>query len=280
MKITYEFRVQEKFAPLLFLENDGKRLGDSVRQIKLASDDPRLTRVGKLQQEIHAARKTYFFAGWGIYYRYTRQELLAAQSFQVECATMFEPAGEECGTEYDESTGCPHCGSGARQITPLFLKGQISKTRDIKCTIAGEIIVSKRLVELFQQHGITGAEYRPVYHNHRSPIKSQEWFQLVVPLTNAELVSPTRVGIEPFDDDPEGKCRCPSGDLIGLNLLSELYIKSESRGDSDIVATRQFIGCRRGMLRPEREIIVSPKVWHLINAEKLKGFTIKVAYLV
>jgi hypothetical protein len=90
----------------------------------------------------------------------------------------------------------------------------------------------------------------------------------------------TRVGINPFDDDSKGECRCPLGDLIGLNLLSEVSISATSRGDADIVASRQFIGVRRGLLRPRRVILISPRVRRLIESEKLKGVKIEVAHLV
>jgi len=42
----------------------------------------------------------------------------------------------------------------------------------------------------------------------------------------------------------------PRGDLAGLNLLSEVFIEKDSRGSEDIFSTRQFVGVRRGLLRP------------------------------
>ena len=36
---------------------------------------------------------------------------------------------------------------------------------------------------------------------------------------------------------------------------------------------------RRGLLRPEREILISPKLWRLIVSEKLKGYEVEVAQL-
>jgi len=106
------------------------------------------------------------------------------------------------------------------------------------------------------------------------------WHQFVVTSADAEIVPPTRVGIDPFDEDIKGECRCPRGDLIGLNLLSEVSIRAASRGNADIVSSRQFIGTRRGLLRPRRVILISPKVWRLIESEKLKGVDIEVAHVV
>jgi hypothetical protein len=106
------------------------------------------------------------------------------------------------------------------------------------------------------------------------------WHQLVVTSADAEIAPPTRVGIDPFDDNSKGEWRCPLGDLIGLALLSEVSISAASRGDADIVCSRQFIGVRRGLLRPSRVILISPKFWKLIESERRKGIEIEVAHLV
>ena len=106
------------------------------------------------------------------------------------------------------------------------------------------------------------------------------WHQLVVTSANAEMVAPTHVGINPFDDDRKGECRCALGDLIGLNLLSEVSINAATRGGGDIVCSRQFIGARRGLLRPTRVNLISPKFRKLIESESLKGVDIEVAHLV
>ena len=39
-----------------------------------------------------------------------------------------------------------------------------------------------------------------------------------------EIVPPTGAGVDPFDEDPEGRYRCPCGHVLGLNRLSELWI--------------------------------------------------------
>jgi len=280
MRETCEFRVVEEFAPKLFTSTEGKRLGDSVRQVEIATDDPRFDAIGRLQEETRAKTNRSFFYGWILRRRYSKVELEEATLFRLKVTSTFEPAGEECGTTYDESMACPRCGAGARQTSPLFLDmKRIPKSKDVSRTIAGEIVVSRRVAELFARHGITGAELLPVRSSPSSSAESKDWFQLTLPKATAEIVAPTRVGIDPFDDDAKGECRCPLGDLIGLNLLSEVFIKSASRGDVDLVCTRQFIGTRRGLLRPERIILVSPKVRRLIESEKLKGVDIEVAHL-
>lgn len=281
MTESFELRVDEDFADRLFLPNEGKKLGTGiVRLVKLDGNDPRLAKIGRLQKDLYKEQKRSFFYGWEILRKYSREEINAASLFHWKITSIFEPAGEECGTSYDESTACPRCGAGAKQTTPLFLpEKRIPKSKDISRTIAGEIVVSRRVAELFARHEITGAEFRPLRSQGSSGSESKEWFQLVVQGPEAEISAPTHVGINPFDDDEEGKYRCPLGDLIGLNLLSEITITSASRGSADMVRTRQFIGTRRGLLRPEQLLLISPKLARLIESEKLKGCGIEVAHL-
>jgi hypothetical protein len=287
MREIVEFRVDEEFASKLFGEKEGKRLGgivgivpNPVRQIKLAADDPRFGRVGELQREIRATTKRSFFHGWIIRRYYAPSELQQASIFSLKITSTFEPAGEECGTKYDESKACSHCGAGAKQATPLYLpENRIPKSKDFSRTIAGEIVVSRRVAELFGRHGITGVKLSPIRSNLSSSAESKDWFQFTVANASAEITAPTRVGIDIFDDDERGECRCRQGDLIGLNLLSEVSITSTSWGNGDIICSRQFVGVRRGLLRPERIILVSPKVWWLVESEKLKGVNLEVAHL-
>ena len=276
-----EFRVDERFAPMLFSASEGRRLGDSVRQVEIRTSDPRFKRIGELQVELLQSKGKPFFYGWKLTRKRTAEELRSAQLVHVKIVSVFEPAGEECGTRYDESEACRRCGAGAKQVGPLFLDvTRIPKGKDFAKTIAGEIVVSRRASDLFAQHGITGAAFHPVRTKGAKNLELSEWSQLIVRSADAEIVAPTRVGNDPFDDDSKGEYRCPEGDLIGLNLLSEVSIGSVSRGEADIVASRQFIGVRRGLLRPERVLLVSPKLWRLIDSEKLKGCEVEVAHLV
>lgn len=86
--------------------------------------------------------------------------------------------------------------------------------------------------------------------------------------------------LTPFDEDITGEYRCPLGDLIGLARMSELCISRTSYSGSDIIATSQFIGTRRGLLRPERFLLISPKLQRAIEQQKLRGFKLEVVHLV
>jgi hypothetical protein len=288
MKEVYEFRVREKYASRLFAPNEGKKLGwtkqfgdkfVTIRKVELTADDPKFKQVGELNDLIKKDGTDFFFAGWDIHRHYTGDELEKAELFLVHHISTFEPPGESCGTQYDESTACKHCKAGAQQLTPLFLDWkQFPKSKDIARTIAGEIVVSRRLVEIFKQHSVTGAEFLPIRNRPASSAESKDWFQFVADSSDALIIAPTKTGIHPFDEDILGKFRCPFNDLIE-DRLSEVWISRSSYNRSDIVASRQFIGVRRGLLRPERLLFISPKLRRVIEEEKIKGCKLEVAHL-
>jgi hypothetical protein len=275
-----EFRVVEEYAYRLFAENEGKRLGDTIRKIELMTSDPRFVRVGELQREFRTTLGRSFFHGWILRRSYTKTELAAADCFRWFISTAFEPSGEECGTKYDETTACPNCGTGAKQVSELFLDWKrIPKNKDVARTIAGEVVVSARLVELFHQQGVSGVEFRAIRQNPATDVESKEWFHLIIQSSDANIVFPTRTGIDPFDDDAGGQYRCKKSDLIGLNILSEVTVEAATRGAADIVCTRQFVGLRRGLLRPVRIILISGRVWRLLVSKRLQGWNVEVAHI-
>lgn len=281
MREIAEFRIAERFASRLFGDDEGKRLSDSVRKIEIPTSDSRYQRIGELQRELRSAYGKPFFYGWSLTRKYSRPEIESASLFHLYVTAIFEPAGEEKGTQYDNSTACARCGAGAQQVGPLFLDvKRIPKGKDFAATIADEIVVSRRVVELFHKYGLTGSEFRPVRLTPSSPIEAENWFQWIVTSVCAEIVPPTRAGISPFDDDLAGDSRCPCGDLLGLNLLSEVSVRGNAWRDADVVYSKQFVGVRRGLLRPRRLILISPVLRRIIEQEKLKGCFIEVAHMV
>ncbi len=164
-----EFRIEEEYAHLLFRPDQGKRLGDDIRKITLSTDDPRFQEVGRLDRELSRSKNRAFFYGWDIEYRYSPAELESAALFHLQITAAFEPPGELCGTVYDESQVCAHCGVGRRQVSELILDlRKAPKTRHIARTIADdEWIVSQRLAELMMDANLTGFALRPVRHKAR-----------------------------------------------------------------------------------------------------------------
>lgn len=279
MREFFEFRIPETHASRWLAPTDGAALG-IARKLEISGDDERMNVVRHADRQLKSEGRA-FFTAWKVDRHYSDRELEAAKVLHLKVTSVFEPAGEVCGTQYDESVACKRCGSGAKQLGPLFLDvNKIPKGKDVARTIAGEIVISRRASDLLVQHGIVGAEPHPVRTKGATSPVCPNWSQLVVQSTEANIVAPTRAGNDPFDEDPNNKFRCPKGHVIGLNVLSEISISSGSFGEFDIVASRQFLGMRRGVLRPERELLISPRLWRLIDSEKLKGCKVEVAHVV
>ncbi|HLL02822.1 MAG TPA: hypothetical protein VK539_19725 [Myxococcaceae bacterium] len=278
MRETIELRISEERAAKFLEPGLGTMLGDSVRKVVLPMDDPRVRFIGDLDREFSKKGRA-FFTYWHIYRHYTGVELKAAELLQLVIRPTFEPPGEMCGTEYDEPAACPKCGAGAPQLTELHLDvRRVPKKKDLAVTIAGEIVVSARLVKALLERGITGAEYRPV--RHQTGAITDEWRQLVVTAPAVDIAPLTQVGSHPFDLDREGRYRCPLKHVVGLNRLSELWVKRVRNHASDWLLTRQYIGARQGVLRPNRQLLISPRLYRLLLELKAKRFEVEVAHWV
>jgi hypothetical protein len=251
----------------------------------LSLPDDRLSRIHEINQELRKKGRSLFW-GWSFHRRYSEKELQAAELFKLWPNAVFEPVGEECGTEYDESVACPQCGAGARQVSDLVLDlRRAPKGADLARTIADEFIVSTRLAEEMKARCISGVEFRPVKQAGKKDTVSSAWLQLVVSAKPVEMVAPTATGVDPFDRDEQGAFRCPRGDLAGLNLLSELFVARGSYDGSDLSCTRQSFGARRnepnpGVLRPSPYLLISPKLRGLLVESRVRRLEIEVAHLV
>lgn len=78
--------------------------------------------------------------------------------------------------------------------------------------------------------------------------------------------------------DEQGSFRCPLGHVLGLNRLSELWVNRAEHESTDWVRTRQLIGTRRGVLRPEEQWPISPRLFRLLLELKIKRFEVEVAH--
>jgi hypothetical protein len=110
-------------------------------------------------------------------------------------------------------------------------------------------------------------------------IQLPQWYQLVITSRPIPTIPPTKFGIKPFNEDPEGQYHCPLGHTSGLNLLSELWLSKDAWDGSDICMTKDMVGTRRGVLVPTPMILISPKLWHLLVNENIKGYKIEIAHL-
>ena len=280
MRETFEFRVPGDHAEQYLPPDCGKDLGEgTVRKVMLDSRDPLVAEIARLEKQF-IANGSAFFLGWNIFRHYSRLELESAELFAVQPNRVFEAAGEEYGTVYDDSKACPECGAGAVQTTPLFLHGgRIPRKVNFARTIAQEMVATSLVVDIFRENGLRGAEFEPVRLSNKRGIASKDHFQLNIVGPRVELdVTRTQLGSQTFDESGYG--RCSQGHVAGLARLSEVTVLRQSVPAADIMATKQMVGVRRGLLRPRPIVLLSPKAWKAIEAAKLGGLRIEVAHLV
>lgn len=284
MTEVYEFRVKERFAPLMFAPDEGERLGNSVRRVRLRGTDPKMARVADLQVELESQGECFFY-GWVIHRRYSNRELDSAELFHLEPKVHFEPHGEETGTAHDDSAACAKCGAGALRNGPLILDtSNVSLRKDMARTIASEWIVSSRLASLMQSEDIAGVTFAPVYGptGSRSGLRLAEspfWKDPIVQDHAVRVCSPTHVGIDPFPSAQDESTRCPEGHLLGLNLVSEVHISAETRSDFDIAFTREYVGVRRGVIRPRQLLLVSQRIRALFMRHEITGYRLEIVHV-
>jgi hypothetical protein len=275
MKEIIEFRICNEYAHLLLKVDEGKRNASNT-VIHITKEDPKFERIRILSKEIREKKNDFFFLYSNIKREYSKNEFETATLFQMKIKTMFEPAGEECGTMYDETTACEICGANRKQIGSLKLKKGTIPKKDIARTIAGEIIVSEKFEKAFNQRNLKGLDLVSVEYAKGI----SDYYQLVA-TSEIELSQSTVAGINIFDlsTSSEGEIyKCPKGHTIGLNLLSEAYVlNSSSIGESDFLVSKQKIGVKRGLLRPEPIYFCSQAFRKMIEEENLSGFEFEIA---
>jgi len=271
MQEKVELRIYKKYAHLLLQPNEGKDLGLYV-SVEIPTNDPRFEKARLLTEEIRKRYNDFFFLYSEIKRKYSKKELDTATLLHLKIKAVFEPTGEECGTLYDETAACEICGANRKQASPLILKKGTIPKKDIARTIGGEVVVSEKFVNAVRQRNLKGLQL--------SPINVEKYYQLTAN-TEIELAPNTIVGINLFDlsTSSEGEIyKCPKGDTIGLNLLSEPYVTdSPLIKEFDFFASRQKIGVKRGLLRPEPIYFCSQAFRKMIEEEKLSGFEFEIA---
>lgn len=251
MRELLELRVAEEHAGKVFGDDEGTRLSEAVRRVMLWTGDPRMRKIAELQARLDR-KDDYFFAGWTYHRRYSPKELDSAEVLRLRITSTFEPAGEECGTVYDESTSCPHCGAGRSQVSDLSLDlRKVPKKKDIARTIADEWVVSQRLAELLVETGMTGFDLRPVRHKAR------------------------------YEDDPVDLARVPSGkellrraEVARLTLFTwPFYVWLNRPEQSGLLRKAQGENAELARKRYQRVRTEVP-VWHQLIITSRRGHVV------
>ncbi|PTL76750.1 hypothetical protein [Vitiosangium sp. GDMCC 1.1324] len=275
MQNTLEVRLFADDARQFLPPNIGVERG-LARRVLLKLDDPLVDQIRQYEQE-KRRHESIAVTYWEIHRKYTPEELKQAELFWLRVRPFFEPTGEDCGTEYDETKACPQCGFGAKQVGPLHLDLKRIPKRDIARTLGGEIVVSARLADKLSTAGLCGYELGPVVSRNGTP--TPDWYQILLPEGSLELAPQTQVGHSFFAPEPDS-ARCPNGHVIGFTVLSEVFIQRSSLSTADWFCTRQFLGERFGPYRPEPLLLISQRLHQLLVSHKVKRFDVEVAHLV
>jgi hypothetical protein len=209
LKTTIEYRISEEHARSIFGANEGKRISEDLRLIRLSADDPRWQSLS----ELYWKHKRKGFYGWDIERRYSDTEISNARLHLLHIKAAIIPAGEECGTVYDDNEMCPLCGCRRVQVSSLRLRlSRLPGRAEIAQSWAGETIISTRLVRLLIDSGMTGFGLGPV---QRSKKGLEEPFSL----------SETNSGKQLLELAEEQRIKYPSSEFyVWINGLQRRHL--------------------------------------------------------
>ena len=293
MKEVIEFRINNRYANLLLQPNEIKSNSTNT-VIYVAKDDEKFEKIRILTKQIREKYNDFFFLYSNIKREYGKKELESSSLLNIKIKTTFEPAGEECGTVYDETTACKICGANRKQVGFLKLKRDSIPKKDIARTIAGEVLVSEKFVIAIEQGGLREMSLEKVSYAEGF----SNYYQLTASSPQLELSKDTIAGVNIFDMSESSDVlelilskkypvkldrevyKCPKGHTIGLNLLSEPYVlKITVIDEYDYFVSRQKIGVKRGLLRPEPIYLCSQSFRTMVLEEKLTGFDFEIAHI-
>lgn len=291
MKEYLRIKFRYDYSLRLFKEDEGINLYDQdhkylqFKVVEIEPSSPKIEEIKRLREQLLEEEDVNLY--WYIDYirKYSKEDLENAELFMMIVRKYFEPMGEELGTEYDDSCKCPICGSGIKQITPLYMKKRNNyfKNRDVLTTHAPEIIVSKKFVDLVKENNLKGMVFGDVYFGKHL---ADDCFQLKEEGCELSISPKTRFGVDFFNNDEvcplSGEVfKCPNGDNLGLNIISEAYVEdSPLISQYDFFISRQTYGVRRGMLHASHILFCSPRMKKLIEANHVKGFNFEIAHIV
>jgi hypothetical protein len=156
-------------------------------------------------------------------------------------------------------------------------------------------VVSEKFAAACKQRGMKGLLFEAVIFEKGT----SNHYQLVSSSPELDIADKTVAGRNPFDlsnDDVEAQefivsgdykvkfdkmvTKCPKGHLLGSRLISEPYIlNSPSIKDYDFFITRQKLGAKQGLLRPEPLYLCSSAFRKMVEEEKLSGFKFEIAHI-
>jgi hypothetical protein len=274
MREYLELRIPEQVAKRVLLPDEGKLLGKTVRQLSLPLESARLQelRVAFDRERARGEEHPYFF--WNVRREYDQQELDSAQFFEMFVERTFEPAGEECGTVYDEAPACPFCRAGRKLLSPLRLR---TSMLGVNVGIAKTISMDEWLISEDLKNALLGI---PDFDPAALPAAesrdgdSRPWWQLR-PTSVAEVSELTRFGIDPFDNQADDPARCPLGHVWGFRRKSQVVLELGPSGPVSV--SNVAVGLAQGVARPSPMLIVTREAYRAIHELDPEGASFEPA---
>ena len=207
--------------------------------------------------------------------KYSPAELMTAPLLVLEVSRAPKGlGGPASGTIFDFSTGCPRCGTGATQVSPLRLRPsdvkKASKTKIME-TLSAEILVDEGVSHVLQQAQVSGLELREAVSPGGDPLG---WYQLI---PHKEL--------PPFASDSQGilvENSCESCHQDGFfNSATEppeiMYRGIDISNQAEVARTWEHFGNSR-LVEPIEQsrlarplILIKPRVARLFESAGVRG---------
>lgn len=240
------------------------------------SQDPRLCQVRNLA----ASEGIRVFER--VEHVYTPAELRAVPLLEFSVELAPRDLGDAYVEQYDLSTGCPHCRTGARQVrsvrvTPEFddgesgfpRKGMICQSVDFDYFVRGDLHVTLAAADL------SGLEFMEALSATNTPLG---WWQLIARHVLPRMSPETCGIIRERNKDGQGCHHCDRDNYFHTTAEPSqiTYHRSElgSRPLPDIAYTWECFGqsCfdrNRYIARPR--VLVSPKVFDIFRKQKIRA---------
>lgn len=182
-------------------------------------------------------------------------------------------ANPSLGTKYDMTHACPHCGTGAKQVSPLYVDhtymAKIRKHRAIS-TMNGDVLVDGGMVKKLKDAGITGISFGDV----RARLKDDKWTSVARDQILIEHTMPPMRG-ELTEKDIEHLCKvCRRGGFMSYG--NKTYREEDLVGLKDFNLTWEWFGVFRtaedrfGAHRSNPSVLVTPKVMNIFRDAGVK----------
>lgn len=217
-----------------------------------------------------------------IEHEYTDDEL---RSFPLlDLGVDREPiVGANCeyGTEYETTDACPHCGTGAVQVSSLMISLKGLPKKGLIChTAKGHILLGQQLADAVLAERITGVELRQAQlHGNREPLP---WWQIISTYEMPKVSKASKnLGREPLHGRSCSYCQRDMHCRMNNEPMDWVFDRHavDPEGLPDIVHTWECFGRSflqddpvrdevRGFAQPA--ILVKPKVLDIFRKLKIK----------